>query len=306
MFEKLKVKLEEWMHPQDSCPADTLFQQLFVDPISMMDMAHLGEVCGVDIGERPLQVGIVRLPEVQAQAEQLTLLLQEVRKTSDSDEVLAVSDGVNQIVLVFFRDTLWEDQSRQILDDLRKAYRAKWSGAKLCITLGEMEEFHEDVPAYWRKSFITAVGLQDYRYVKPNGKVIAYTDIIERRNIYPEGIHFRFDLIKNYLENENPELLHGWLSGIYSVLGNNETGTFGMAYHITLEIIVNAISLFRENGLQAEEYVQSPDVLVFEVLSLTTPLEMQEYTLKFLDVCRDRIALHHRKRVAMDEDLLGE
>ncbi len=289
MFEKLKGKLNDWMTPKDTCQADMLYQQLFLNTVEGMDWEMLSENCGVDIGKRPIQIGIIKLNDEKDRQEQLGFIVKECRKTSDSDEVLPVNDGDDQIILLFYRDTLWEEQAREILEDIRKALTLQWTGLKPCITLGEMEEYSADIPAYWRKSFKTAVGLQDYRYVKPQSKVIAYTDIVERRKIYPKGIAFRFDLIKTYLENENPEALQAWLSGIYSVLSHNKEGTFGLGYHITLEIVVNAISLFRENGLIAENHIQSPEMLIYEVLSLKTSEEMREFATDFLNKCRTEI-----------------
>jgi len=295
MFEKLREKLNDWMVPKDNCAADMLYQQLFLDAVEEVDLENLSENCGVDIRERPVQVGILKLNDEKNKLEQLGFVMKECRKTSDSDEVLAVTDRNHQIIFIFYRDILWEEQAREILEDIRKALISQWVGAKMCITLGEMEEYSSDTPAYWRKSFKTAVGLQDYRYVKPQSKVIAYTDIVERRKIYPKGIAFHFDLVKSYLENKNPELLQTWISGIYSVIADNKEGTFGLGYHITLEIVVNAISLFRENGLVAENYLQSPEMLVFEVLSLKTPEEMRVFTSDFLNKCRLVIYEHKRE-----------
>ena len=298
MFSKLKDRINKWMHPKEVCPSDKLFNLLFGEIDDLPTTEDLETACELEIAKRPVQVGVIRVGDVACDPEKLRMIINSCVSTSDSEEVLPVSDGCNQVVLLFFCDTLWEEQAREILSDAKKELLATWPDTRLCITLGTVEDYSDTGEPSWRKSYRIAIGLQDYRFVKPKGKVIAYSDIVSRRQSYPKGIRFRFDLLKEYLEVESPDLLHGWLSGIYSMLGEG-MDTLGLRYNLTLEIVVNTVSLFRERGLSAEAYIDTPEMLIAEVLSINTAQGIQQWTEAFLEKC------HHNLKQSQAENASG-
>lgn len=286
MFRNLKNRMNNWMYLKEKCPVDMLYHLFYSQIDNLPTTKYLETACGLDIAKRPVQVAVVCVGNGTCDPEKLRMIMKSCVDASDSDEVLPVSDGCNQVIMLFFSDIIWEDQAREILEDTQKEFHANCPDTPLFITLGAVEDYVEMGEPAWRKSFKTAIGLQDYRYVKPKGKVISYSDIVARRQIYPKGTHFRFDLLKEYLEVENPDLLRGWLSGIYSILSGEGMKALGLRYHLTLEIVVNTVSLFREKGLSAEAYIEPPEVLIGEVLSIDTPLGMQQWTEHFLEKCR--------------------
>jgi hypothetical protein len=285
MFEKMRDRVNSWMHPKDKCPADKLYNLLFGQDENLPTTGDIENSCGVEISKRPVQVAVFQIGEDICDIQKLRTIIRSCRDSSDSEEVIPVSDGKNKVVLLFFCDTLWKEQVRQILEDIQKEFLAAWPDTRLYVTLGTIEDFNEEGEPSWRKSYRKAIGLQDYRYVKPKGKIIAYCDIIERRQMYPKGIVFHFDLLKKYLEVENPDLFLGWVKGIYSMLSEEGKDALGLRYHLTLEIVVNAVSLLRERGLNVELFIGPPESIIREVLDIGTLQGMQHWTETFLEKC---------------------
>jgi len=289
MFGNLKNRINNWMNPKEKYSSEILYKVLYGQVDKLPDTEELECISGLDFDKRPVQVAVIHVGNDNCKSERLNTLMESCKSTSGSDEVLPVSDGCSQVILLFFCDTVWEDQARDMLEDIQKEFLAAYPDGRLYITLGAVVDYTEDGEPAWRKSFKTAVGLQDYRYVKQKGKIISYSDIVTRRQIYPKGVHFRFDLLKQYLEADSPDLLRGWLSGVYSMLSGEGMDVLGLRYHLTLEIIVNTVSIFRENGHYAEEYIEPPEVLIEKILSIETPQGMQQWTEAFLEKCRSSI-----------------
>lgn len=285
MFEKIKNRVKSWMHPKDNCPADKLYNLLFGKTGNLPTTSEIENACGIEINKRPTQVAVLQIGEDNCDPQKLRMIMKACREATDSDEVIPVNDGINKVVLLFFCDTLWKEQIRQILEDIQKDFLAAWPDNRLYITLGTIEDYTEEGEPAWRKSYKKALGLMDYRYVKPKGKVIAYSDIIERRQMYPKGIVFHFDLLKKYLEEGNPDLFRGWVSGIYSLIAEEGRDALGLRYHLTLEIVVNAVSLLREKGLKVELFIGPPEVIIREVLNIDTLQGLQHWTESFLEKC---------------------
>lgn len=289
MLRKLMDRINNWMHPKDNRQADHLYHLFFNASDHPPTMSELESACGVEIEKRPVQVGVARVGDGMCDPQKLSMIIKSCTKLCDSDEVLALSDGCNQVIFIFFADTLWEDQTRVVLDDIRKDFGHSWPDTVLYITLGTIEDYSGVGETAWKRSYKVAIGLQDYRYVKPKGKVICHSDIITRRLIYPKGIDFKFDALKRCLENENPKAIQDWLSGLYSAMSDCETQAFGIRYHLTLEIVLNTVSLFREKGLYTEAYIGTPEALIQEVLVIETNQGMQQWTERFLIQCRDAL-----------------
>lgn len=294
MFEKLMNRFENWMHPKEETLPDVLYRRLFgfMEPQSGValedpDAEELAEICGTDVAKRPVQVAVIRLVGNACTLDHLKTLLTACRATSDSEEALLLTDSCSQVVLVFFMDAIWEDQCRDMLEDVRKSCLEAMPKEYVCITIGKLMDATEDILGAWRESYRTAVGLQDYRYVKPKGKIITYADIVHRRDIYPKGFQFRFDQLRQHIEEPDPVHLEEWLSGVYSFFTPNDLSALGLCIHLTLEIVVNAVSLFRDKGLLAESYLQPPEALVIEVLSQESPEHLYKWVTAFLEKCRE-------------------
>lgn len=286
MFGKLKERIINWKQPKETIPSADLYHLLYGQVENLPSTEDLEIACDLEIAKRPVQVAVVQVGDGSCDPGKLHAIMKYCTEISDSDEVLPVSNGCNQVILLFFRDMLWEEQARDILEDLKKAFLEKWPDTSLCITLGTLEEYVYEGEPSWRKSYQTAIGLQDYRFVKPKGKIIAYSDIVSRRRRYPKGVEFNFDRLKDCLESDNPELHCNWLSEVYKTLSGKGPDTLGLLYHLTLEIVVNAVSLFREKGLTAETYIEKPEVLINEVLNTDTPEDLRRWTDQFLEKCR--------------------
>jgi len=286
VFEKLREKIKSWKQPREVIPLADLYQLLYGRVENLPSTEDIEIACDLEIAKRPVQVAVVRVGDIACEPEKLHMMLKYCTEISDSDEVLPVSDGCNQVILLFFRDTIWEEQARDILEDLKKAFLEKWPEDSLCITLGTLEEYVREGEPAWRRSYKTAIGLQDYRYVKPKGKIIAYSDIVSRRQRYPLGVEFNFDRLKKCLEADDAGLHCKWLADTYKTLSESGQDTFGLLYHLTLEIVVNVVSLFRERGLVAEAYLEKPEKLVHEVLSIDNPQDLHRWTDDFLEKCR--------------------
>lgn len=286
MFQKMKDRIANWMQPKNTYISTSLFPLLFGTPETLPTTEEVEFACDLELEKRPIQVAIFRIGEAFCDPSQLNMIMTACTSTSDSDEVRPVTDGCNQVAFLFFRDVLWEDQVKEILEDTQKEFMANWPNANLCITLGTMEEYAEDGEPAWRRSYKAAFGLQDYRYVKPKNKLISYAEIIARRQMYPEGMAFRFDLLKTHLENDTPELLESWLDGIFAMVSGDDKKAFGLRYHLTLEIVVNTISLIREQDMLEAAHLSTPEAFVDQVLNLNTSIAMQTWTLSFLEDCR--------------------
>lgn len=293
MFEKLKDRFENWMHPRNDTPPDQLYLRIFGkgdarDPSvsAISDVIELARLCGTDVVNRPVQVAIIRLVGPACTPAHMKVVLDACRLTSDSEEAVLLTDNCSQVVLVFFMDAIWEDQCKDMLEDVRNACIVEMPRENICITVGNLMDTTEDLLAAWRESYRTAVGLQDYRYVKPKGKIITHTDIVNRRNIYPKGFQFRFDQLRAHIEEPDPAHLSDWLAGVYSFFAPDDLPALGLCIHLTLEIVVNAVSLFREKGLLAESYLQPPESLVLEVLSQESPEQLYQWVTQFLATCR--------------------
>ena len=293
MFDKLKARFDNWMHPKEEIQPDFLYRRLFdrqeahdnMMPVSP-GAEELAVICGTEVANRPVQVAIIRLVGPACTPNQLAAVLDACRKTSDSEEALLMTDNCSQVILVFFMDAIWEDQCRDMLTDVRKVCLEQMPKENLCITVGNVVDTTEDPLGAWRSSYRTAVGLQDYRYVKPKGKIITYSDIVSRRDIYPKGFQFRFDQLRAYIEDPDSMHLGDWLSGVYSFFAPDDLPALGLCIHLTLEIVVNAVSLFRERDLLAESYLQPPETLVLEVLSQESPEQLYQWVTGFLEACR--------------------
>ena len=293
MFDKWKNRFENWMHPRNETPPDQLYHRVFGKADAegeaypaISDVNELARLCGTDVTNRPVQVAIIRLVGPVCTPSHMKVVLDACRQTSDSEEAVLLTDNCSQVVLVFFMDAIWEDQCKDMLEDVRNTCIAEMPRENLCITVGNVVDTTEHLLDAWRESFRTAVGLQDYRYVKPKGKIITHTDIVQRRNIYPKGFQFRFDQLRSHIEEPNPVHLSDWLAGVYSFFASDNLPALGLCIHLTLEIVVNAVSLFREKGLLAEAYLQPPETLVLEVLSQESPEQLYQWVTQFLDTCR--------------------
>lgn len=293
MFEKWKTRLENWMHPKSDTPPDYLYRRLFSKPETRdglmpvsPDAEELAQICATEVANRPVQVAIIRLVGPACTPTHLEIVLDACRRTSDSEEALLMTDNCSQVILVFFMDAIWEDQCRDMLEDVRKTCLAAMPKENICMTVGNVVDTTEDPLTAWRSSYRTAVGLQDYRFVKPKGKIIAYADIVNRRSIYPKGFQFRFDQLRSHIEEPDSTRLAEWLSGVYSFFAPDDLPALGLCIHLTLEIVVNAVSLFRERDLLAETYLQPPETLVLEVLSQESPEQLYQWITKFLETCR--------------------
>jgi len=294
MFEKLRDRFQNWMHPKEETTSDLLYHRLFgfMEPQSGNapadpDDEELAAICGTDVAKRPVQVAVIQLVGNACTPEHLRMVLTACRATSDSEEALLLSDNCSEVVLVFFMDAIWEDQSGDMLEDVRKACLEAMPKEYVCITVGKLVDASEDTLFAWRESYRTAIGLQDYRYVKPKGKIISYSDIVQRRNIYPKGFHFRFDQLRQHMEQPDSVHLNEWLSGVYSFFAPDDLPALGLCIHLTLEIVVNTVALFREKGLLAEMYLLPPEELVMEVLSQETPEHLFAWVTGFLGKCRE-------------------
>lgn len=283
MLDKLKNRIDNWMHPADKYKPDVLYDLMFGRGDVLTPPEEIEKESGIQLSRRPVQVAIVRIADDDCVPEKLDSILRSCRELTDSDEVLPVSDGCNQIVFVFFQDTTWDDQIRDILSDIQNDFRRAYPDSHLYITLGTVENPSDDGEPVWRRSFKIATGLQDYRYIKTKGSIIAYSDIISRRQAYPKGLHFHFDLLKDYLEADDPEHIDGWLAGVFSLLSED---AWGLGYHLTLEIVVNTVSLLHENGLPPEKTIGYPEEIVEKVLSMQSLQELQQWTGAFLSGCR--------------------
>lgn len=293
MFKNIKTRIKDWMYPKERTNSDQIYNLLFGKTDNISANEELATVCGMDFAKRPVQVAVIRVGDDACNPVMLDMIIKSCSNSSDSDEVLPVSDGCNQVILIFFNDTIWEDQVCECLEELQKEFEQAFPDTKLYITLGTVENYSEKDEPAWRRSYKTATGLQDYRYIKTKGKIITYSDIISRRKLYPKGIDFRFDLLKEYLESDNPGLLNGWLSGIYSMFLGNGTYTMGICYHLTLEIVVNTVSLLREKGLSAEKHIGIPDEIIGNVLSINNPIGLQKWVGELLENCRGIIRQPH-------------
>ena len=54
-------------------------------------------------------------------------------------------------------------------------------------------------------------------------------------------------------------------------------------------IVSKAAVLFREKGLIAEEFIGSPENLVYEVLNIATPQALQQWLRIFLENCQNKL-----------------
>lgn len=308
MFEKWKNRLDNWMHPKDDTPPDLLYRCIFgkLEPKDgafavSPDMDELAQICGTEVANRPVQVAIIRLVGTACTPSHLKLVLDACRQTSDSEEALLLTDNCSQVILVFFMDAIWEDQVRDMLENVRNTCLTEMPKENLCITVSNLVDNTENLLESWRNAYRTAVGLQDYRYVKPKGKIITYADIVHRRDIYPKGFQFRFDQLRAHIEEPDSVRLTEWLSGVYSFFAPNDLPALGLCIHLTLEIVVNAVSLFREKDLLAESYLQPPEMLVLEVLSQESPEHLYQWATRFLDTCRKALILPAEERVPVPD-----
>ncbi len=296
MFEKLKSRMREWLHPVAEQDHRELFDMLLgADPaLPAPDDEAFRSMPGMQgILERPVQVAVLQAltPEVRGQLQQALSLFRDM---CDSDEAYALSDGTGRIAFLFFLDEIWEDQARDMLDALNRSLQEQWPKRSFVITIGDAVDAAEDNATPWRTSYRTATGLLDYRFVKPCGKIITYADIVARREIYPSSFRFRFDELKRHLEEPNVDSLTQWLGGAYSVFPAHDLHALGLCMHLTLEIVVNAISYCRERTGVEPVDVGEPEQLVGEVLSLTTPDELLQWILRFLVACRATCAQSER------------
>ncbi len=286
MLDKLRARLQNWMHPSDEYKPDVLFNELYGRKEILTPVSELESISGVQIASRPVQVALIRITDDDCMPEKLNKVMESCRDFSDSDEVLPTNDGCNHVALLFFQDTIWNDQIIELLDDIRKDYSEKYPSSHLYITLGPVEEYSDSGMPSWRRSYIKAAGLQDYRYIKTKGSIIAYSDIKSRRKeIYPEGMDFRYDLLREYLEADDSVHLNEWLTRAYAALSGSDNP--GLVYHLTLEIVVNAVSYLRERGLFSEKIVGYPEDIVNSVLDLQSPEELRLWSTEFLLRCRD-------------------
>lgn len=277
MFDKLKYRLSAWMHPKEFCSSESLYKVLFDAPYTTSVLKDVESICGIDLSKRPVQVAVV---QVNGSCDPVILqkLIDFCTQANDSDEVLAVSDGLCRVLMLFFSDIVWEDQALEILEDLNKDFRTTWPDNALTIALGPIENDSEEGEPSWRKSYRKAVGLLDYRYIKSEDKIITYSEIISRRHIYPKGIEFRFSILKEHMEARNYEAVDHWLTTVYHILGSDKDHSFGLIYHLTLEIVVNIVSVLREEGLEPEPLIGTPQFLVEQVLQIETLQEMRMWT----------------------------
>lgn len=289
MFEKWKSRLEEWMNPVAEQDHHELFGILFGSDTGRQerngeDVGRIPDIAG--ILDRPVQVAVLQAfsDEVRGQMQRALDLF---RGMSDSDEVYALSDGRGRLAFIFFLDELWEDQTRDMLEALNRRLLEDWPKGSFVITIGDAVDASGDNATPWRTSYRTATGLLDYRFVKPNGKIIVYADIVARRAIYPSSFQFRFDLLKQHLEDPDLNSLAQWLGGAYSVFPEGDLRSLGLCMHLTLEIVVNAIAYCREKtGVDAIVHAE-PERLVGEVLSMTTPDQLLKWIMSFLNTCRE-------------------
>lgn len=285
MFETLKKRFGEWMNPQERKQATELYQRIFLDA-AMPSREELAELCGIDLADRPAQVALIRFFDEPENQEQRRHVMKTCLLIADPEEVLALDDGHDQVAILLFRDSLWEDQESDILEDIRKDMLNAWPHASFCMTIGNLDEAGTTAVACWRSSWRAAVGLQDYRYVKANGKLISYQDITERRKQYPKGVQFRFDLLRRHLTDVNSDGLNNWLEGCFSLISGADAKAFGMRYHLSLEIVINAISLLREHGISPEQRLEDPMVLIGNILEPVGAEEQLEWLKSLLDRVR--------------------
>ena len=284
MINKLKTRFNQWMHPKEKYSSDELYKALF-NSTDISAVENIQASSGLNIIKRPVQVAVVKIFDGSCNPDKIKFIMESCTKTSDSDEVVPVSNSCDQVVLIFFSDVVWQDQALQILEDLKKDFYAAWPDTRFYITLGPVENYTAEGEPVWKKSYRAALGLLDYRFIKPSGKIIVYSDIVSRRNIYPQGVNFRFDLLKEYLEVNSWELISNWLSNAYNILNTEKKEFLGLRYHLTLEIVVNTLALVREKGVDPESLIGTPEALISQVLEIESLEDMKSWTEAFLKKC---------------------
>ncbi len=237
-----------------------------------------------DFLKRPAQAGTIRMLSrdgVDDPEGMPDCIVHKVQELIDSEEGLVFSDSSDQIVIMFFLDVLWEEQIHTIMEQIKKELKKTYPLADFVLTVGNLIS-----DAYrFAASYRCAVGMQDYRHVKPRGKIIFYSDIIERRESYPKEIQFGFDILKEYLTGEDMEALSGYVSNIFGILSSKKNKVNGLVYNIAFEMIVNGLSFVRETGGNINDLVKEPENILYHILGMEDLKTIEQYVIDFLKKC---------------------